>query len=200
MPNSPDRPAIRPWAKGQPVDHRRLNELQGAVITDIQIHGPPGTQTIRKGNSLAIFLPTPPPAPSGTFRVLVLGPESGAGKYYGHVVRGESTPVSVTTDLAVADLGCSIADDEEVVIFNTLEKDMPGSHWLTDGAVVPGYPIVAWWHDGGAVTDETPPRRIACISDVGRFHNCPEEEEEEEAMMAFDDNDGVGGLDDGTYT
>ena len=174
MPLSPDRPSIRPWAKGQPVDHRRLNELQGAVITDIQIHGPPGTRWIRKGNSFALFLPEPPPASPAPFWVYVHAPLTGGGKYYGYIAGAPGTAISVTTDLASAEMFTSAG--EEVVIFNTLENGTP-DHILTDPGGIPNRPILAWWHPGRAETDEDPPRRICLIADVGYFHDCPEEEE-----------------------
>lgn len=69
MPIAPDRPSLLPWAPRHPIDHRRLNALQGAVVTDIQVG--PGLQVVRKGNSVSISLATDPPRPRTFFKVVI---------------------------------------------------------------------------------------------------------------------------------
>ena len=124
-------------------------------------------------------IPTPRrqrPAEPATFLVSVEGAEAGAGKYHGYVTTGSSSPLSVETDLADTDLYAGPGGAEQIVIFNTLERGIPG-HWLTDGGGIPQRPILAWWHPGGAMTNETQPRRIALIADMGYERDCDEEEE-----------------------
>jgi hypothetical protein len=191
MPLSPDRPAIRVFRKGDPLTADRFNELQGAVITDIQIHGPPGTRTIRKGNSLAIFLPTQPAAPPGVFWVQVAGDETGIGYYYGNVLM---PPVATLNPLSPAPGDNGEPNTEEIVILNT--GPLETGHVLTDttdGPVSVTDFLATWW----GMTNEDPPRRVARIFGLNPYE-CSGGGEEMEAMVA-DDNDPGTELDDGTY-
>lgn len=71
MPLAPDRPNILPWAPKQPIDHRRLNELQAAVVTDVKAG--PGLLASRKANSVTISMATQPKTPPGVTVVTILG-------------------------------------------------------------------------------------------------------------------------------
>lgn len=161
--------ALQDWEEGDSFSASHLQEAIDMLRPLSTIMGGGITEVTQFPEGTAIYTPEPPPA-RRDFRVRVISAAPGAGKYYGEViVTGTSTPVSMSTDLVAADL--SSGAGEQVAIFNTYEKGTTG-HWLTDPGSVPDRPIPAWWHDGGAMSDDDPPLRIACIADLGPSDDC----------------------------
>lgn len=102
MPISPDDPAIRPWEPRQPVDHKRLNELQSRVVTEVTASPGTGLRIIRKGNQVAIAaLPkTSRPAAPPIFRMKVVTPNVApdvvlASRWDGTTLEAATTAVRV---------------------------------------------------------------------------------------------------------
>lgn len=96
---APDRPSLHPWFRGQSLDHRRFNDLQGAVITDITAG--PGLLMARKGNSVVLrAIDKSRPAAPPIVRMKVTTPDAGpdvvlAVRYDGTTAETEETPVRV---------------------------------------------------------------------------------------------------------
>jgi hypothetical protein len=152
--------------------HQRLVDGHNATAITTPAGGPLEIQNSPYGRG--IVWKGLPRTPQHTFSVWIVGPLTGAGKYEGHVYEPQTPePVSVTTNVDTADMGGASGAVVDIAIFKSLEKEHSG-HWLTDGGPTPDRPILAWWHPGGAYTDEEPPRRIAIIADPGTFGDCVE--------------------------
>jgi hypothetical protein len=188
MPLSPDRPGIRPWKAKEPVDHKRLNEMQAAALTDITVG--PGLRMVRKGNSVAVGLAEQRRPAAGNFDVRISGALAGTGYYVGHVV---SAPTIPHNPLSPGPARNGEAGTEEIVIYN--KGPLETGHVLTDttdGPVTQTDFEARWW----GMTNEDPPRRVARIFGLNPYECSTSEEPEPEAMVADDNVEGTN-IDDG---
>lgn len=123
--NVPGRP-LDPWAPNQPLDHHRLNRMQSAPVTDVQVRGK-GVRSARSGGTVTILLPDVS-VPFVRIPVLhITGPATGGGQYVAREVAWPDTWDS-TADLDTGSFG---ADGDEDVLFVNLQEIAGGTHWLT---------------------------------------------------------------------
>jgi hypothetical protein len=127
-------PAVS-WEKGEPLDHRKLNDMRG--IREIRVG--PGLRMVRSPDgSVAISLAKDSTPRRNAVRLTITSITSSAGSKYGVQKLNEPTAdVSPSGDAAAADLGTADAVDAIGVDTNELGR-AASSHLNAVGQVVDG--------------------------------------------------------------
>lgn len=158
-PTAPDNPGISPWAPRQPLEHQRLNALQGAVLTDITVG--PGLRVIRQGNRAVVSLKDQV-VPITAFWVRVAGTTGATGIYIGHRL-----DTSAAVNIAGVDLSTEWKiTGEEIAIVNVYEPPDGSGHSLLEEPKQLDH--LATW---GGSTSEAPVRRVAFVQALS-FNEC----------------------------